>query len=117
MTTGKTIALTRRTFVGKVMSLLFNMLSRLVITFLHAALVPLNKNEALFIFFRTKPLNQRLLVKAAPEDIWETRNELGDPVDVFAAESKDYIKAVQFLLDWTFWDESTRKQLPLQKTT
>ena len=34
MITGKTIALTRRTFVGKVMSLLFNMLSRLVITFL-----------------------------------------------------------------------------------
>ena len=34
MTTGKTIALTRRTFVDKVMSLLFNMLSRLVITFL-----------------------------------------------------------------------------------
>ena len=34
MTNGKTIALTRRTFVGKVMSLLFNMLSRLVIAFL-----------------------------------------------------------------------------------
>ena len=34
MTTGKTIALTRWTFIGKVMSLLFNMLSRLVITFL-----------------------------------------------------------------------------------
>ena len=34
MTTGKTIALTTQTFVGKVMSLLFNMLSRLVITFL-----------------------------------------------------------------------------------
>ena len=34
MTTGKTIVLTRRTFVGKVTSLLFNMLSRLVITFL-----------------------------------------------------------------------------------
>ena len=34
MTTGKTIALTRRTFAGKVMSLLFNMLSRLVTTFL-----------------------------------------------------------------------------------
>ena len=34
MTTGKTMALTRRTFVGKVTSLLFNMLSRLVITFL-----------------------------------------------------------------------------------
>ena len=34
MTAGKTIALTRRTFIGKVISLLFNMLSRLVITFL-----------------------------------------------------------------------------------
>ena len=34
MATGKTIALTRQTFVGKVVSLLFNMLSRLVITFL-----------------------------------------------------------------------------------
>ena len=34
ITTGKTIALTRQTFVGKAMSLLFNMLSRLVITFL-----------------------------------------------------------------------------------
>ena len=36
MTTGKTVALTRRTFVGKVMSLLFNMLSSLVIAFLFA---------------------------------------------------------------------------------
>ena len=34
MTTGKTIALTRQTFVGKVMSMLFNMLSKFVITFL-----------------------------------------------------------------------------------
>ena len=34
MTTGKTIALTRQTFVGKVMSLFFNMLSRLIIAFL-----------------------------------------------------------------------------------
>ena len=34
MTTGKTIALTRQTFVGEVMSLLFNMVSRLIITFL-----------------------------------------------------------------------------------
>ena len=41
MTTGKTIALTRRTFVGKVMTLLFNMLPRLVITF-----IP--KNQCIF---------------------------------------------------------------------
>ena len=39
MTTGKTIALTRQTFVGRVMSLLFNMLSRLVIAFLQGASV------------------------------------------------------------------------------
>ena len=39
MTTGKTIALTRRTFVGKVMSLLFNMLSRFVKTFLQGVSV------------------------------------------------------------------------------
>ena len=41
MTTGKTIALTRQTFVGQVMSLLFNMLSRLVITFLPRSKRPL----------------------------------------------------------------------------
>ena len=40
MTTGKTIALTRWTFVGKVMSLLFNMLSRLVVTFMTQQLQP-----------------------------------------------------------------------------
>ena len=44
MTTGKTIALIRRIFVGKVMSLLFNMLSRLVITFL-----PRSKHPAVTI--------------------------------------------------------------------
>ena len=41
MTTGKTIALTRQTFVGKEMSLLFNMLSRLVITLLPRSKLPL----------------------------------------------------------------------------
>ena len=41
MSTGKTIALTRWTFVGKVMFLLFNMLSRLVITFLPRSKRPL----------------------------------------------------------------------------
>ena len=55
MTTGKTIALTRRTLVGKVMSLLLNILSRLVITFL--------------------PRNQRLLIswlQSPSAVIWET---------------------------------------------
>ena len=48
MTTGKTIALTRQTFFGKVMSLLFNMLSRLVMTFLP-------RNKRLLISFLQSP--------------------------------------------------------------
>ena len=48
MTTGKTIALTRRTFVGKVMSLLFNMLSRLIIAFLP-------RSKCLFISWLQSP--------------------------------------------------------------
>ena len=48
MTTGKTIALTRWTFVGKVMSLLFNTLSRLVITFL-------SRNKCLLISWLQSP--------------------------------------------------------------
>ena len=48
MTTGKTIALTRQTFVGKVMSLLFNMLSRLLITFLP-------RSKCLFISWLQSP--------------------------------------------------------------
>ena len=48
MTTGKTIALTRQTFVGKVMSLLFNMLSRLVIAFLP-------RNKCLLILWLQSP--------------------------------------------------------------
>ena len=49
MTTGKTIALTRRTFVDKVMSLLFNILSRLVIAFFQGASV--------YFFFVVKLIN------------------------------------------------------------
>ena len=48
MTTGKTIALTRRTFVGKVMSLFFNMLSRLVIAFL-------SRSKSLLILWLQSP--------------------------------------------------------------
>ena len=49
MTTGKTIALTRQTFVGKVRSVLFNMLSRLVITFLPRSSVQLLNCVRLFV--------------------------------------------------------------------
>ena len=53
MTTGKTIALIRRTFVGKVMSLLFNVLSRLVVTFLpwsKGLLISLLQSQSTVIF-------------------------------------------------------------------
>ena len=56
MTTGKTIALTRWTFVGKVMSLLLNMLSRLVITFLP-------RNKCLLISWLQSPSTVILKVK------------------------------------------------------
>ena len=50
MTTGKTIASTRWTFVGKVMSLLFNMLSRLVITFLPRSKVKVKSLSCIQLF-------------------------------------------------------------------
>ena len=59
MTTGKTIALTRQTFVGKVMSLLFNMLSRLVITFL-------TRSKRLLISWLQSPSAVILEPKKAP---------------------------------------------------
>ena len=63
-TTGKTIALTRRTFVGKVMSLLFNMLSRLVITFL-----PRSKG---LNFMAAVTIPGGLVVRSLPADAGDT---------------------------------------------
>ena len=61
MTIGKTIVLTRRTFVGKVISLLFNMLSRLVVTFLPRSkrlLISWSVHKA-FLNFGLQPGNGR----------------------------------------------------------
>ena len=68
MTTGKTIALTRWTFVGKIMSLLFNILSRLVITFL--------------------PRSKHLLIswlQSPPAVIWEPQKIKSDTVSTVSA--------------------------------
>ena len=66
MTTGKTIALTRWTFVGKVMSPLFNKLSRLVITFLprskHLLVSWLQSLSAMILYFNLLPLSCLSLV-------------------------------------------------------
>ena len=65
MTTGKTIALTRQIFVDKVRSLLFNMLSRLVIAFL-----PRGKQSAqLFFFFRDSSHPHGLRVPSDPPSL------------------------------------------------
>ena len=61
MTTGKTIALTRQTFVGKIMSLFFNMLSRLVITFLP-------RNKRLFISWLQSP--SAVILKPPQNKVW-----------------------------------------------
>ena len=59
---GKTIALTRRTFVGKVMSLLFNMLSRLVITFLP-------RNKRLLISWLQSP--SAVILEPPKNKVWQ----------------------------------------------
>ena len=90
MTTGKTIALTRRTFVVKVMSLLFNMLSRLVIIFL--------------------PRSKRLLIswlQSPSAVILEPRKIKSDTVSTVSPSishevmGPDDIRAIQFL--WMSW--------------
>ena len=83
MTTRKTIALTRRTFVGKVMSLLFNMLSRLVITFLprgkHLLISWLQSPSAVILEPRkiksatvstVSPSICHEVINRAPEELW-----------------------------------------------
>ena len=65
MTTGKAIALTRQTFVGKVMSLLFNMLSRLVTAFLprskHLLIAWLQSPSAVILDFHISKINASVL--------------------------------------------------------
>ena len=69
MTTGKTIALTRRNFVGKVMSLLFSMLSRLVITFLPFR-YDLNQIPYDYTVRMTNRVKGLDLVDRVPEELW-----------------------------------------------
>ena len=67
MTTGKTISLTRRTFVGKVMSLLFNMLSRLVITFLPSS-------KLLLISWKSRIWVETKLMRQSPKALINNRD-------------------------------------------
>ena len=80
MTTGKTIALTKRTFVGKVMSLLLNMLSRLVITFLP-------RSKRLLISWLQSP-------SAVILNLSFTKNAKGNSLDRKQEKEKPYLKKI-----------------------
>ena len=68
MTTGKTIALTRWTFVGKVMSLLFNMLPVLVITFLQRSSSEIGQtNDTAEVKYRHELMSKILILNFKPE--------------------------------------------------
>ena len=77
MTTGKTIALTRWTIVGKVMSLLFNMLSRLVIAFLP-------RSKRLLISWATQ--DRRVMVERS-DTMWSTGEGNGKPLQYSCLEN------------------------------
>ena len=99
MTTGKTIALTRRTFVGKVMSLLFNMLSRLVIMFLA-------KSKCLLISWLQSPSAVILEHKKIKSDTVSTVSPSGvgdGPGDLVCCDSWGHNKSdMTERLNWTY---------------
>ena len=106
MTTGKTIALTRWTFVGKVMSLFFNVLSRLVITFL-----PKSKHLLISwlqsVYRLLKKLQIELLYDPAIPfyfttyfDIWNLKNKISTTEKCFRillSHSLPFLKADFFI--------------------
>ena len=95
LTTGKTTALTRRTFVGKVMSLLFNMLSRLVITFLP-------RSKYLLISWLQSPSAVILEPQKIKSDYSLSKEIVGRKGNFALLSSKNY----RFLILWIvngFW--------------
>ena len=91
MTTGKTIALTRRTFVGKVMSLPFNMLSRLVIAFLP-------RRKRLLISWLQPPSAVILLLLLLLSRV--SRVRLSDPMDCSLPGSYIHGRFQARVLEW-----------------
>ena len=95
MTTGKTIPLTRRTFVGKVMSLLFNMLSRLIIAFL--------------------PKSKRLLISQLQSPsavIWEPKKIKSFTVSIVSPSICHKVRGLDAMI-FDFWMLSFKPAFPL----
>ena len=80
MTTGNTRALTRRTFVGKVMSLLFNMLSRLVITFLPSVGPPKKDRSWWRVLTKHGPLEHKLELRLLGETSITSDMQMAPPL-------------------------------------
>ena len=95
MTTGKTIALIRQTFVGKVTSLLLNMLSRLVITFLprskHLLISWLQSPSAVIL---EPPKIKSDTVSTVSPSISQNINNLRYADDTLMAESEEELKSL-----------------------
>ena len=118
MTTGKTIALTRRTLVGKVMYLLFNMLSRLVITFLP-------RSKHLLISWLQSP--SAVILESVIKSLWihSCQDITISCLSNYLSFWVNYISSSLSLVDgWQIrahpypvftWDKRTRKWRPRQR--
>ena len=109
MTTGKTIALTRWTFVRKVISLLLNMLSRLVITFL-----PRSKQSFNFMALALLSLNSYTAMSWGREATWPRHIEhgLSNSLPVFLVPSR--LQLLIHIIHLIFFSTSTSNPLSTQ---
>ena len=106
MTTGKTIALTRWTFIDKVMSLLFNMLSRLVITFLprskHLLISWLQSASA--VILEPRKIKAATVSTVSPSTYWAFNLELNSVHTVYSVATKTFLLNATAFLTWRkYW--------------
>ena len=97
MTTGKTIALTRWTFAGKVMSLLFNMLSRLVITFLP-------RSRQLLISLLPSPSAVILELQKIKSQCWKLSNNFRLDMNMYLSYMYSFLQENHiYLIEFCNW--------------
>ena len=96
MTTGKTIALTRQRFVGKVMSLLFNMLSRLIIAFLP-------RSKCLLISWLQSPSAVILKPQKINYSLFPFKNKSFE-ISQLGEQKENKIRKSEEKKKWDLWD-------------
>ena len=110
MTTGKTIALTRGTFVRKVMSLIFNMVSRLVVTFLA-------RSKPLLISWPQSPFGDKGMTDSEYIKhlyIWRRMKSLGVDPGSFYFTNSSGLQVLTFLFPWCLFLPFKGVILPFQ---